>query len=384
MFKKKLLIAMLLPLLLTGCWDVNEIDKILYIHALGIDYKDGEYLVYAQLTNIGALGLKGEGGSPGSQGTSPASVGIGRGETVDIAVFDFYKNIPQRLFWGHLSSVVFSEDALAQKNIVSSTLDVLNRYRETRYTIWITSTNAPVNELLRTFPAIISPMFTRLSDPLTSYEQSSFIKPKRFQEFLVEINEPAHTAIIPRFELIKDYWSALKKESPAYRINGVNMYGKNGYKGSLIGEQVNGLRWVDEGERISVFLKKDNKVAASIIFRNAKTKITPKIEDGYITFTMEVEAKGIISELYQEVTESELNKLARESIVAELEETYHAALEKDTDIYRVTEKLYRKHPERWKKITHNGNVMPLRKESLKKVNVKAKIDASGKIKLEKT
>lgn len=382
MFKKKLAAVLMIPLLLSACWDTNEIDKILYIHALGIDYKEEEYRVYAQLINIGGLG-RGEGG--GGTQTSPGTVGMGKGNTVDAAVFDFYKNVPQRIFWGHLSSIVFTEEALKQQDIVLSAMDVVNRYRETRYTIWVSSTNSSIRELLKSFPVLgISPMFTRLSDPRTSYEQSSFVEPKRFQKFLVELNEPAHASAIPRIELLENYWLEKDKSSMAYRINGINIYSKSGYKGALAGEEIEGLSWVKEGERISVFPEKDGIQAASIVFSNVKTKIKPKIEKGSLTFTVEIKAKGTISELDQELSEAEINQLAKEQIASHIKTTYLAALEKETDIYRVTETIYRKDPQTWKKITNNGRTLPLTNESLKKITIKTKIQSSGKLKLQRT
>ncbi|MDR4886018.1 Ger(x)C family spore germination protein [Fredinandcohnia sp. QZ13] len=382
MLKKKLAVVLMLPLLLSACWDNNEIDKVLYIHALGVDYKEGEYQVYAQLINIGGLG-RSEGG--GGIQTSPSTVGMGKGNTVDSAVFDFYKNVPQRIFWGHLSSMVFTEDALKQQNIVLSAMDVINRYRETRYTVWISSTNSSIRDLLNTFPILgISPMFTRLSDPRTSYEQSSFVEPKRFQKFLIELNEPAHTSAIPRLELLDNYWLEKDNSLPAYRINGINIYSKNGYKGKLVGEQIEGLSWIKEGERISVFPQKDGYQAASIVFSNVKTKIKPKIENGSLTFTVEVKAKGTITELNQELSEAEINQLAKEQIASYIKTTYLAALEKETDLYRVTETIYRKDPQSWKKITNNGRTLPLTNESLKKITIKSKIQSSGKQKLKKT
>ncbi|RFB11438.1 Ger(x)C family spore germination protein [Bacillus sp. HNG] len=382
MLKKKLAAVLMLPLLLSACWDNNEIDKVLYIHALGVDYKEGEYQVYAQLINIGGLG-RSEGG--GGIQTSPSTVGMGKGDTVDSAVFDFYKNVPQRIFWGHLSSMVFTEDALKQQNIVLSAMDVINRYRETRYTVWISSTNSSVRDLLNTFPILgLSPMFTRLSDPRTNYEQSSFVEPKRFQKFLIELNEPAHTSAIPIIELLDNYWLEKDKSLPAYRINGINIYGKNGYKGKLVGEQIEGLSWIKEGERISVFPQKDGHQAASIVFSNVKTKIKPKIEKGSLTFTVEVKAKGTITELNQELSEAEINQLAKEQIASYIKTTYLAAVEKETDIYRVTEAIYRKDPQSWKKITNNGRTLPLTSESLNKITIKSTIQSSGKQKLKKT
>lgn len=135
----------------------------------------------------------------------------------------------------------------------------------------------------------------------------------------------------------------------------------------MVGEQIEGLSWIKEGERISVFPQKDGYQAASIVFSNVKTKIKPKIENGSLTFTVEVKAKGTITELNQELSEAEINQLAKEQIASYIKTTYLAALEKETDLYRVTETIYRKDPQSWKKITNNGRTLPLTNESLKRL-----------------
>lgn len=50
-----------LSLLLTGCWDIREVQDINYISAIGVDYKDGEYIIYAQMLDFSSV-AKQEGG----------------------------------------------------------------------------------------------------------------------------------------------------------------------------------------------------------------------------------------------------------------------------------------------------------------------------------
>ena len=49
---KRLIFLCCCSLLLTGCWDVKEPERLMYIFGLGIDYKDEEYIVYATIASI--------------------------------------------------------------------------------------------------------------------------------------------------------------------------------------------------------------------------------------------------------------------------------------------------------------------------------------------
>lgn len=52
MNKGILILVIMLTTLLTGCWDVNAPERMLYIHGMGLDYKDGKYEVYAQIVDF--------------------------------------------------------------------------------------------------------------------------------------------------------------------------------------------------------------------------------------------------------------------------------------------------------------------------------------------
>ena len=76
-----------------------------------------------------------------------------RGNTMDEALFKLYHSIDQKVFWGHFSYLVVSEEAM--KNIkFSPVIDSFIRYRETRYKVWMYTTKDPCrrNPISKTGP----------------------------------------------------------------------------------------------------------------------------------------------------------------------------------------------------------------------------------------
>ena len=50
-----LTLLVMTTLLLSGCWDVTEPQRMYYINAIGIDFKDSQYEVYMQILNLDAV-----------------------------------------------------------------------------------------------------------------------------------------------------------------------------------------------------------------------------------------------------------------------------------------------------------------------------------------
>ncbi|HEX5564338.1 MAG TPA: Ger(x)C family spore germination protein, partial [Sporosarcina sp.] len=46
------ILLLLAALSLSGCWDNNEPERMLYVNGIGIDYKNGQYELYAQIINF--------------------------------------------------------------------------------------------------------------------------------------------------------------------------------------------------------------------------------------------------------------------------------------------------------------------------------------------
>src|SRR5690606_18288007 len=106
-----------------------------------------------------------------------SEVGHAKGNTVDEAIFNLYHTVDQRVYWGHLTYMILSEELLNNGKL-DSVIDTFIRYRETRYQIWVYATSEPIEELLLVTPVNNKAIsLSKLADPRNSYKQESYIKP---------------------------------------------------------------------------------------------------------------------------------------------------------------------------------------------------------------
>lgn len=364
---KKALWLLLLPLL-SGCWDVKEPERMYYILGLGIDYKDNEYEVYAQIIDFSNI-AKSEQPNPEA---IQAEIGSSKGRTVEEAFFKMYKSMDERLFWGHLSYVIFSENAL-KENVVKPVIEAFIRYRELRYTTWVYTTQESIEDILLLTPIINKSIaLSKLSDPLNSYNQNSFIRPVNFRELTIDLDEPSHEVAIPYIKIEKG-WKTEKGEDELHSLTGVGVLSKDGLEGYILDDDAVGLQWMnnnfERGEITFEFSGYDEPYV-SIVVEDAKSKVTPIVENGQILFDIEVKLKVQSSES-NDTTDEKMEQLQRgieKKVKQEIEKTYTASLEKKIDIYRLSEVAFRKKLKVWKDVEEEGKV-PLTESSIRNLNV---------------
>ncbi|WP_216827688.1 Ger(x)C family spore germination protein [Alkalihalobacterium elongatum] len=375
---KKFLILFLTVFLLTSCINAKQLERMYYIHVIGIDYVDGLYVAYAQLLNFATIARGEAGGGGGEQ--HEAIVGKGVGETVDTAVHNLYHSTAQRIFWGHLAAVVLSDAAIEQE--IAESLDLLLRYHEIRYTLWLFTTNEPLEDLLATFPVLeASPVLGTLGNPTDSYAQSSFIPPIRMHRFISDLNEPGKTAFAPHLTIDKEQWFDGKELFPAIHMDGVSLLTNKKYKGTLTDLDVVGFRWLqDTTERAPIVINHKGEPASVVMMENPDAQITPIVEGSSVQFDIEVEVKGNVIQMMDSVSLELIEEQAQQVIENEIRKTFEKGLEIYADIYRLSYAFYQNNPEVWRKLTENEE-LPLTKESLKDITVKVKIHNAGKNKL---
>jgi len=100
---KKLLILLLIPILLGGCYDYNELGDLAIVAGIGIDYKDEEFEVTFEI-----LSTKKE-GEQGSASSSTYNV-TAKGNTVAEAFSKNGNNMDKVPYYDHIKVVVISEE----------------------------------------------------------------------------------------------------------------------------------------------------------------------------------------------------------------------------------------------------------------------------------
>ena len=246
MNRKKIVVILLFCMtILSGCWNYNEPERMLYVYGMGIDYKEGKYEIYAQVANF-ANTAKSEQPVPEKvQG----DVGHASGVTLNDALYKLYNSMGQRAYWGHLSYLVLSEEAL-KNGTMNSVIDSFLRYRETRYHIWVYSTKDPVKDVLLTTPIVNKAItLSILADPMNSYERSSYVEPVDLRMLILGLNEPSHEVAIPLVEVTEN-WETLEGKDKVVNLAGVGVIAPKEFKGFIVGKQANGLKWMNNKSKI--------------------------------------------------------------------------------------------------------------------------------------
>ncbi|EPZ37437.1 MULTISPECIES: Ger(x)C family spore germination protein [Anoxybacillus] len=363
--------------LLTGCWGMKEIDHLAYIHAIGVDYKDGQVIAYAQLISFTGL-AKAEAG--GGRQKSTVTVGKAKGETFNVATDRLYYAIQQRVSWGHVKGIVFTERAL-KKGLVRNVIDVLDRYNEIRHTIWAFTTKESIEHIFETTPFLdYSPYFSLLANPTDIYEQSSFIQPKRLNQLIAASNEKAVTFPLPSLAVETKSWTENKKKKQMLKIDGVCFLHRYDKQACLPRHKLDGLRWVTKGTgRTPIYIQPNGNMIGTLVVRAPKASISYKIKDGHPVFTVDIQATGSIIELREQMSEKQIIEYATKTVEKEIKSLFQHGVKEGVDTLQLSNALYRQNVNDWRKYTTNGFVS-LTNDTLEKINVKLSIDTYGKSK----
>lgn len=350
---KKLLLMVVLAgaTSLAGCWDINEPERMLYINGMGVDYKDGKYEVYIQIIDFANTARM----EQPTTNQPQAEVGYASGETIDDAINNVYHTVDQKVFWGHFSYLVLSEEILKQ-NKIGPIIDSFIRYRETRYQVWVYTSKDPVQELLLVRPVINKALtLSKLGDPENSFEQESFIYPTDLRELIISLDEPGHEAGIPLIT-IEENWKSIKETIKAPLLSGIGVVTRKEFKGYIEGEAAKGLQWMNnETERGEVTFSIEDGNPITVIIDDINVKIQPDTVNG-IKFNIDIQLKATLSNAGGNHSYKEIKEHTEKEVKRQIEETYHDALANDMDPYKFSEQLYRKKLDVWRKVQKDGRI----------------------------
>lgn len=363
---KRLSIFIFLAFFLSGCWDIDEADRMNYVHGVGIDYVDGEIVVYLQIPNMGSLG------SPdvASETERSAVVVKERGENISSIIHHIYQSAQRKLYFGHNTFIVLTEEAL-KNNLLNQAIDLMNRFPQTRYRVNIFATQSDVEALLHVTTLFEeTSILTRITDLENTYELSSFVDNISMRELIIQLDEPGYDGIIPAITLNEDSWRDEKDKLAMIETVGVALIKSDEYCGFILDGDVKGLRWLQRAERNAVTVFDGGRPISEIILVRPKHDISLLDSAGKAKFEITVHSRGIVTEVIEELSQDEIVKSLKKTIENEIRRTYLAGLELDSDVYRLSEEMYRYNFKKWKEIEENGGI-PLDEDS---ITVKVKID----------
>lgn len=367
-----MLVAILFSTLLTGCWGAKEIEHMIYVNTVGVDYVKGKVVIYIQMVNFSGIAKK-ESGQSQPQKTS---VGRAEGDSFDTAVFNLYASSPQRIIWSNVKTIVFSEAALKHK-LIKEVLEVWDRYYEFRYTVWIMATKDPLEGVLNTASiSDLSVIYSQLNSPMRTYEQSSMVAPLYLYKFIWKWKEEGEAVLLPSIRIVKG-WTDNQKPSPNISMSGVCVLNDQKLKGCIDDGDILGLRWLErKTERTPLAIKHQKEVEAMMVMNKIKPSIHPRISRGKPVFDIKVSMQATLPQLSTRLHKKKLELEAIKEIRGQIMKTYQKGLEMDADVYGLSGVLHRSMPKEWKKWSHN-NQLPLDSESIGQIEVKVNLISGG-------
>lgn len=316
---KKIFIILLMILLLGGCYNYKELNEISIISSISIDKDDDEYLVGAQIMNA-----KQDENSDSSQ----VIVYTAKGKTINEALRDMTMKSPSKLYGGHLSKLVLSEE-VAKEGIIN-VIDIFQRLTEIRNEFTITiAKGIKASDVIKVMTAPESVPAEYVKTSLQSADISSALTySTKLDEFVSYYLKAGIDPVIAVVE-VKDYkkkGTTLDNTTTTDPITkivlgniGVTRNGK--LEKFLTKNETIGYNFIrNQVQEMIIPVKCDDKYYSSISVLDNSTKTdVKKINDKY-QININVKAKAIIAEyncsnnLTKDSTIKELKKKAEKKI----------------------------------------------------------------------
>ncbi len=359
--KRVMLTGILVCLLLSGCYDMREINEIGLVMEVGIDkLSDGTegFEVTVQIANP-KQGSGKQGGSEG--GVSKSWVCSGTGATIFEAVRELSKVASKRVMWAHNNIVIVGEE-LAKSNI-TPVLDFFTHNTELRMKTWIVVSHGKAKDYLKA---------KIVSGELAGLEVSNLFRYQKlvansaaseilhvYSSFKQENSHPLMSGLLLTESENKSGEKSSEGPEKQLKLSGSAVFKGSKMLGWLTDEETRGINWVLENTEntiVSVRTKEATNYNVAIETRKVKSKINSTIVSGVPHFTIDISGTGDIVEEdgtteksmpeYKAELEILLNKRIKNEIMLGL-----SKIQKDykSDVVDFAQIFHIQNPKEWRK-----------------------------------
>lgn len=368
----KILLTIPLILLLSGCWDEKTIQDFHYITALGIDYKDGEYIVYAQLVDFASVAKT----EAKPTENPPVYVGKQKARSMSLAINKLMRNTQQALYIGHVSTFVLSENVL--KLQTTEIVDYIYRNQLLRYSANIFATKSSMDELFSINGYFnLSPLYTTLYLPEDVYRNRSYIEPITVQRYYSNQREKASTTILPSITWNKTVWKEKDKNRKSLYMDGAYVIYYKVSQPWFSEKELSGVRWLTKRTNKTPVNIKMNTQDIYASFSHPHHKVKPVLKDGKYKFDIDVDVSGKILGLDTQMDIDKIKRKFENEIKKEILTSFETGIKKNADSLSLGKILYIKETKYWQKNHMKEPKDYLDKDSIHDINVKVHILNTG-------
>ena len=329
---KKKWVLLVILLLLSGCWDRKELEKLAIVTGIGIDYGEegDDYQVSFQIARSGEVktpGSSSQDGGGGGGGSKSVWLLKSKGATIFDAVRNATLQSSRRLFLSHNQVVIINKE-VAEKGLLP-VIDFLIRDHEPRLNEWLLITREQAETILSLESGLEKISALAIADLMRNYYLSSKIRAVNLHEFAGTLLAKTTENTLPIIGVVKT------DQEKGMVIEETGIFKSDKLIGYLNKKETRGLLWV-LGTGVQT-------CALPICYANLSSR----------------EKLSLLENLKAKV------------IVEEVEAALKKAQECKADIFGLGEYLQRQNRKEWEKVKDNwGELFPHLEV---KVKVKTKI-----------
>lgn len=363
MFKKKLVLIFLLLslILISGCWDMMDIEKRLFVMGVAIDKPNKEevnrqrqvleepenftprYLI-TYLSPVPKAKIGEEGGGEGSYFTKSTTA-----ITMDEGARQISTRIDKKLFFGQSKLVLFGEEILEDKNVVKEMIDYLQRNQDYNWHILVGVVEGKAQDALNIKPKGAKGVVSYITGIMEGRQETSRVADVSLKQFIVNLGDDGIVAlpkVVVAANEVKVEGAAILKDFTLL-----------GYLSGLEGRSIMFLKGTIKGG--SVVIKFQNEfIPYNIVNADVKKKL--KVTEEGLQLTYSIETEGQLNEgIYGRDFVSDKNikaieKAIEEEIVKDCSRVIKR-LQKElkVDVIYGDKYIHNYHPKIWNEIKDN-------------------------------
>lgn len=360
--KIKILILLIIPFTVCGCFNYNELESVSICTAMTIDLEEDEYKVSYMIANA----RKNDASS--KEGEAQSVVYSGTGKTISEAIDDLEDTIPRVPYIAHLETIIISEEVA--KSGLENILDFLLRNPESRkkFLIYLTKDSKAEDVIKILSPLESFPSTNVLENLKTSSKYQSKAIQIEYNKFISILLEEGIEPILSSVEVIGD----VEKGGEAESLDKTYLTAllKNGTIGLFKEDKL--ITFADEEETIGInFIK--NAVYELIIpipcgnsdiilnTESSKTKVDIDFKEDKPIIKIKVNTNAVLGEVNCKVNLNDNNNLdkiaedGKKAIQEYINKALVLAKEEKTDIFGFGALIHKNYPKKWKNLKENWN-----------------------------
>ena len=338
-------------LLLTGCWDGEEVNELALVSSMGIDrMENGDIEITVEIVIPQQQGTGGAQSGSSQKGSRQTLIRSATGETVGDAITKLQMILPRTVYWGQMEVLIVGE-ALA-RNGFREQLDFLVRDNEVRLRVMPFVIRGNVHK----FYSSTYLLEQTKAEVLSGESDRIFYKPVTINPVIQSLGSKSKSPVLPFVDIPRDR----KQKSP--HIQGVAIFTGNHMSGVMEGDLFSGMKWLLNQINHDIETAKLQDPSHSLVsleVLSSNTRFFPRLVGRTWQMRVSIQTEQSMIQNTSHLAMSnpkylkEVEKAMANHIRQKAERSIRKAQSMGADVFGFGEAIHRSNPREWSKLENH-------------------------------